>query len=248
MNINSLVGQRIRGQREKLGLKQLDIANALQVSPQAVSKWERGENAPDIALLVPLAKLLGISTDNLLGFHAERPDVFEATIFFAVVAGYAQKSQAMPAKAVAAWANGFFFQLTEAVLHHDGIPVKYMGDTLLAFFAGPNHQWRAVQTAFQARDVVSESVTIALNSGEVYLGAIGHPEYSRPDIMGDTVNLAFLTMEWLARQRSSKIGATTSVVAAFEASLVIGPRHQVEFAELEAPVSISELARSKKSE
>ena len=143
MSINETVGQRIRQQREKLGLKQHDIAHALQVSPQAVSKWERGENAPDISLLVPLARLLGISTDNLLGYHAESPDVFEATVCFAVIEGYAAKSQLMPPKAVATWANGFFFQLTEAVLQYDGIPVKYMGDTFLGFFSGPNHQFRS---------------------------------------------------------------------------------------------------------
>ena len=61
------LGQRIRTQRERLGLKQHDIANALQVSPQAVSKWERGENAPDIAVLGELCTLLGVTTDWLLG-------------------------------------------------------------------------------------------------------------------------------------------------------------------------------------
>ncbi len=72
---------RIRLQREKRGLKQNDIAHALQVSAQAVSKWERGENAPDIILLVPLAKLLGVSVDWLLGSYAARDlDVFDATV------------------------------------------------------------------------------------------------------------------------------------------------------------------------
>ena len=43
---NEAVGHRIKEQRKKLGLKQHDIANALQISPQAVSKWERGEKTP----------------------------------------------------------------------------------------------------------------------------------------------------------------------------------------------------------
>ena len=47
----SELGQRIRDRRERLGLKQHDVAHALQVSPQAVSKWERGENGPDLAIL-----------------------------------------------------------------------------------------------------------------------------------------------------------------------------------------------------
>jgi transcriptional regulator with XRE-family HTH domain len=36
------IGQTIRLLREKHGFKQINLANALQVSPQAVSKWERG--------------------------------------------------------------------------------------------------------------------------------------------------------------------------------------------------------------
>ncbi|MFC1735863.1 helix-turn-helix domain-containing protein, partial [Candidatus Hydrogenedentota bacterium] len=52
------LGNRIRSQRKKRGLKQRDVANALQISPQAVSKWERGENAPDVGMLSSLARLL----------------------------------------------------------------------------------------------------------------------------------------------------------------------------------------------
>ena len=69
MNLKEL-GKRIRAQREKCRLKQVDIANALQISAQAVSKWERGENAPDIAVLLDLTRLLGVSTDWLLGADA----------------------------------------------------------------------------------------------------------------------------------------------------------------------------------
>lgn len=241
MSINDLVGQRIREQREKLRLKQHDIANALQVSPQAVSKWERGENAPDISLLVPLARLLGVSTDSLLGYHHENPDVFEATVFFAVVDGYAHKSQTMPAKAVATWANGFFFQLTEAILQYDGIPVKYMGDSFLCFFSGANHQCRATQAAFHAKSIVSEPLTIALNSGEIYLGVIGHPDYSTADIMGDTINIAFLTMEWATQHTTMQLAATASVVEHLGQTARTGPPNMIELRGIEEPVEIHEL-------
>ena len=66
MNMKEL-GQRIKNQREKRGLRQLDIADALQISAQAVSKWERGESAPDISVLVRLSRLLGASVECLLG-------------------------------------------------------------------------------------------------------------------------------------------------------------------------------------
>lgn len=241
MSVNEAVGHRIREQRERLGLKQHDIANALQISPQAVSKWERGENAPDISLLVPLAKLLGVSTDSLLGYHDKTPDVFEATVFFSVIEDYAKKAQTMPAKAVATWANGFFFQLTEAILHYDGIPVKYMGDSFLCFFSGPNHQQRAVQAAFHAKKIVTEKLIGALNSGEIYLGTIGHPDYARPDIMGDTVNIAFMTMKWTVQNATSDITATASVVEHLDQSAEIGPHHTVEFPDTKSPVMVYEV-------
>jgi class 3 adenylate cyclase len=147
----------------------------------------------------------------------------------------------MPPKDVATWANGFFFQLTEAILHYDGIPIKYMGDGFICFFAGPNHQQRSVQAALHAKNITSENLIIALNSGAIYLGAIGHPDYTRPDIMGDTVNLAFMTMEWTARNTTSNITATASVTAHLDQSVRIGPQHRVNFPGLEEPVGVSEI-------
>lgn len=45
---------------------QKDVAARLYVSDKAVSKWERGLSIPDVALLVPLAELLGVSVTELL--------------------------------------------------------------------------------------------------------------------------------------------------------------------------------------
>lgn len=72
------VGERIRQRRGQVGLRQRDVADALQLSAQAVSKWERGENALDIGLLPDLARLLGISTDWLLAGFDDSPDLLKA--------------------------------------------------------------------------------------------------------------------------------------------------------------------------
>ncbi len=53
--------------RQEKGLTQEQLAGALGVSPQAVSKWETSETYPDGDLLVPLAAQLGVSLDTLLG-------------------------------------------------------------------------------------------------------------------------------------------------------------------------------------
>lgn len=65
------IGKRIAQLRRARGMKQEDLANALGVSPQAVSKWENDQTCPDISALPQLAKLLGVTTDELLGCKQE---------------------------------------------------------------------------------------------------------------------------------------------------------------------------------
>ena len=91
MNLVEL-GLRIKTLREQRGFKQRDVANALQISAQAVSKWERGENAPDIAVLLDLSKLLGVTTDTLLGRRESEDDTFEATVFCTSLNGFAHRA------------------------------------------------------------------------------------------------------------------------------------------------------------
>lgn len=52
--------------RKERGMTQKELAEKLFVSDKAVSKWERGLSLPDIALLQPLAEILGVSTTELL--------------------------------------------------------------------------------------------------------------------------------------------------------------------------------------
>ncbi len=59
-------GQFISEKRLDRNMTQLQIANKLFVTPQAVSKWERGESFPDIETLVLLCYELNIQIDHLL--------------------------------------------------------------------------------------------------------------------------------------------------------------------------------------
>lgn len=52
--------------RKKQGLSQEELAEKLGVSRQAVSKWERGEASPDTDNLIALAKIYGLSLDELI--------------------------------------------------------------------------------------------------------------------------------------------------------------------------------------
>ena len=59
-------GSFVSERRRALGLTQRSLAERLSVSDKAVSKWERGQSMPDVALLVPLAGALGVSVTELL--------------------------------------------------------------------------------------------------------------------------------------------------------------------------------------
>lgn len=63
-------GQLIAARRKELGLTQKQLAGQLNVSDRAVSKWERGAGFPDIALLEPLADVLGRTVLTRLFFAA----------------------------------------------------------------------------------------------------------------------------------------------------------------------------------
>ena len=52
--------------RREKGMTQKDLAEKLFVSDKAVSKWERGLSLPDVALLQPLADLMGVTISELL--------------------------------------------------------------------------------------------------------------------------------------------------------------------------------------
>ncbi len=60
-------GQRIYELRKAKEMTQEQVAERLNVSPQAVSKWENDLTCPDILLLKPLSELFGVTVGELLG-------------------------------------------------------------------------------------------------------------------------------------------------------------------------------------
>lgn len=61
------MGQIIKRLRKERNFTQEELAEQLNVSPQAVSKWENGTSMPDISQVVPIANVFGVSTDLLFG-------------------------------------------------------------------------------------------------------------------------------------------------------------------------------------
>lgn len=61
------IGRQLMRARKKKGMTQMELADRMGISFQAVSNWERGLSCPDIARLFELSELFDVSIDELLG-------------------------------------------------------------------------------------------------------------------------------------------------------------------------------------
>jgi len=72
-HLRERIGSNIAVQRKRAGLTQAGLAERLNYSDKAVSKWERGESMPDVLTLMQLAEQFEISVNDLLEDPNELP-------------------------------------------------------------------------------------------------------------------------------------------------------------------------------
>lgn len=70
-DIKQIIAQNIAALRTGKKLTQLELAEMLNYSDKAVSKWERGESIPDVITLKRIADLFGVTVDYIINEHAE---------------------------------------------------------------------------------------------------------------------------------------------------------------------------------
>lgn len=70
--MENTIGKRIAQLRKEKNFTQEDLAQMMEVSAQAVSKWENDLTCPDISSLPKLAKILGVTVDELLSGKEEK--------------------------------------------------------------------------------------------------------------------------------------------------------------------------------
>lgn len=74
------LGAQLRELRRRDGRTQEDLAQALAVTPQAVSRWEKGLCYPDMALIPSIANYFGVAIDELFGYKNDRDRRIDAII------------------------------------------------------------------------------------------------------------------------------------------------------------------------
>jgi transcriptional regulator with XRE-family HTH domain/glycopeptide antibiotics resistance protein len=73
MDLNK-IGNLIKSKRKELNLTQEELASKLNITEKAISRWETGRGTPDISLLIPLSKTLGISVSELLNGKEDKQE------------------------------------------------------------------------------------------------------------------------------------------------------------------------------
>lgn len=76
------LSERLKENRERLGLSQGDVAEKLNITRQSISRWETGKGAPDLDNLVLLSKLYQVSTDELLKEKGKRNEKSSQNNFY----------------------------------------------------------------------------------------------------------------------------------------------------------------------
>lgn len=61
------MGDRLSACRQNRNMTQVEFAGRIGITPQALSKWERGVSYPDVSMMAEVSQILGVSTDYLLG-------------------------------------------------------------------------------------------------------------------------------------------------------------------------------------
>jgi len=60
------IGEKVQALRKQRNISQEQLAESMNITRQAVSKWELGESTPDVENIIRLSQVLGVSTDYLL--------------------------------------------------------------------------------------------------------------------------------------------------------------------------------------
>ena len=71
-DLKDIIAKNLVRLRQKAGLTQLKLAEMLNYSDKAVSKWERGESIPDLRVLIQLAEIYNIKVDDIISEQPEK--------------------------------------------------------------------------------------------------------------------------------------------------------------------------------
>jgi adenylate cyclase len=129
----------------------------------------------------------------------------EVSVFFADIRGFTTISEQLSPEAVMQMLNTYLSVVADAVVQHDGIVNKFVGDNIMAVWnapqSQPEHALLAVKAAWEAQQKLAElrqrdnrplpvQFGIGVNTGPAVAGNVGSAGRSEYTVIGDSINTA----------------------------------------------------------
>lgn len=181
----------------------------------------------------------------------------ELCFLFTDIRGFTSLCEGKPPKEVVEILNHYLDIETEIILNNGGDVDKFVGDEMMAFFAGPKKEYNACKAAMEIRAAMRAqqqlaleegsdyiSIGIGINTGKVVFGSVG--ARSRMDFtsIGDTVNLA-ARLEGANKAYGSKAIITEAVFAKLKDTFVCRELDFITVKGKTEPVRIYEILQTK---
>ncbi|MHA7774343.1 adenylate/guanylate cyclase domain-containing protein [Roseibium sp. M-1] len=138
--------------------------------------------------------------------EARNIELREMTIVFTDLAGFTGMASHLSAEETAAYLNGYFETVSEAVSERQGTIDKFIGDGVMAFWGAPSDQpdhaamaiaaVKALAERIEAAPGGSMRVRIGVHTGKVVVGDIGSEARMNYTVIGDAVNVAARLQEY----------------------------------------------------
>jgi adenylate cyclase len=127
------------------------------------------------------------------------------SVFFADIRGFTRISEQLSPEAVMQMLNTYLSAVADAVVQHDGIVNKFVGDNIMAVWnapqSQPDHALLAVKAAWEAQQKLAElrqrdnrplpvQFGIGINTGVAVAGNVGSAGRSEYTVIGDSINTA----------------------------------------------------------
>jgi len=132
--------------------------------------------------------------------NARNIEIKEMTIVFTDLAGFTDMASHMSAAETAAYLNGYFETVSEAIAEREGTIDKFLGDGVMAFWGAPSDQPDHAAKAIAAVTALAERIAampdsrmrvrIGVHTGKVVVGDIGSAARMNYTVIGDAVNVA----------------------------------------------------------
>ncbi|MBT4863969.1 MAG: adenylate/guanylate cyclase domain-containing protein [Planctomycetaceae bacterium] len=178
----------------------------------------------------------------------------EATVIFTDIRGFTRFSEQLPAEQVVEFLNAFLEEMTSAIMDHQGMLDKYIGDAVMGVFGVPvihgDHPQRALKAAIDMRErlhalnhkleqqgLPALSIGIGLHTGELLIGAIGSTRRLDYTVIGDTVNVAS-RIEGMTRSYPVEILLSDSTRAAIADDVTLHEIATVTVKNRDEPITI----------